>query len=224
MEPLDYGARSGADCQPSERRRSAETIKRTRRLGKVGGPRRPVKAQGNETFRSLCSSTGHRTQGVPMLDHAELLRRLHYSPSTGKWTRLVSAGRVKAGSSGSTIRKSRHIVSVLGKRYFSTRLAWFYMTGRWPSGLIDHKNRNTLDDRWRNLRECTTQQNSWNAKRKTPNISGLKGVYWNGRRWLARIKVAEKYLSLGTSKNNKRELKRLYDQAAEKYRGEFARA
>ena len=43
--------------------------------------------------------------------------------------------------------------------------------------VIDHKNHQTLDNRKKNLRICTKQQNNSNSRKQINNTSGFKGVY-----------------------------------------------
>lgn len=114
-----------------------------------------------------------------MLEHAELRRWLRYEPDTGFWFWVehpiygkAFAGRRTANRAGDaqyqTIMINRHV-------YKAHRLAWFYMTGRWPK-LLDHKNRNRQDNRWCNLREATKRQNAGNTRIYKSSRSGLKGV------------------------------------------------
>jgi hypothetical protein len=37
------------------------------------------------------------------------------------------------------------------------RVAWFYITRRWPADQIDHANHNKADNRFINLREVSHQ-------------------------------------------------------------------
>lgn len=55
--------------------------------------------------------------------------------------------------------------------------------------VVDHRNGNGLDNRRKNLRPATCQQNSWNARISKRNSSGFKGVNYDIRRgkWMARI-------------------------------------
>ena len=61
--------------------------------------------------------------------------------------------------------------------------------------VVDHKNRNGLDNRRCNLRRCTQAQNHANGPKYRNNTSGYKGVVWVGR--------ANKYAA-GISLNGKR--------------------
>lgn len=69
--------------------------------------------------------------------------------------------------------------------------------------IIDHKNHNTFDNRKSNLRECTQQQNSYNASLRIDNTSGIIGVSYRKDRgkWTARIHGDGRYLSLGCYDN-----------------------
>lgn len=59
-------------------------------------------------------------------------------------------------------------------------------------------NRNTLDNRKCNLRKVTFQQNSYNTKIFKNNTSGYKGVYRNGKKWIAKIRYNNKLIHIGS--------------------------
>lgn len=105
------------------------------------------------------------------ITHPELLALAHYNPETGVFTRLAD-GSV----TGSPDSKGYLLASLKNWKFRAHRLAWFYMTGRWPAGEIDHINGVTGDNRWVNLRECSHQQNNHNQPRRRNNKSGVKGV------------------------------------------------
>lgn len=94
-----------------------------------------------------------------------------------------------------------------------------------PRGIfIDHINHNGLDNRRQNLRFATAQQNSWNNSVRRPRGSSrYKGVSWNRnkRRWYATICVDGRNKFLGSFKDET-EAARIYDEAAKKFRGDFA--
>jgi len=69
-----------------------------------------------------------------------------------------------------------------------------------PDGLVvDHKNKNKLDNTKNNLRICTPRQNSMNSKIPSNNTTGIKGVSWIARinKWRASIKIHGKFKHLG---------------------------
>ena len=65
--------------------------------------------------------------------------------------------------------------------------------------IIDHINRNGLDNRKTNLRLSNYQQNAFNSKIPSNNTSGIKGVYWDKARnkWHSQIMVNQKMIYLG---------------------------
>lgn len=81
------------------------------------------------------------------------------------------------------------VISYRGTQLRCSRIAFACITGEWPEFDIDHKNRDTIDDRWENLREATESQNLANAKLRETNTSGAKGVSWFARdgKWHVRV-------------------------------------
>jgi len=120
-----------------------------------------------------------------MISHDELLRILHYNPETGEFTWRVDpcmgprrAGK-KAGYYHSALGRNR--IKIDGKPHFAARVAWFYMTGAWPSEFVDHINLDKADDRFANLRLATRSQNGANRRVQARNKWGFKGVAQESR-------------------------------------------
>ena len=92
-----------------------------------------------------------------------------------------------------------------------------------PKGImIDHVNRNGLDNRKINIRPCTALQNAWNAHRRSDNTSGYRGVRPRpGGIYQACISACGKRISLGYY-NDPAIAARAYDEAAKIHFGEFA--
>lgn len=99
-----------------------------------------------------------------------------------------------------------------------------FILGATRGSQVDHINANGLDNRRSNIRVVSNTQNQQN-RRKRRNCSSLyKGVHMDKsrNRWRAEIKVNGKRISLSYGKNEI-ELAKVYDKAAIKYFGEFAR-
>lgn len=72
-----------------------------------------------------------------------------------------------------------------------------------PCGLqTDHINRNRTDNRKKNLRTVTNQQNSFNKKTYKNNKSGINGIHWDKsrNRWKAFITFNGKMINIGRYK------------------------
>lgn len=83
----------------------------------------------------------------------------------------------------------------------------------------------TLDNRRNNLRVATPSQSSANIRRSKANRVGIKGIGWNKRRemYRVRIKFQGKEILLGHTLDLE-EGGRWYAEAALKYFGEFGRS
>lgn len=150
---------------------------------------------------------------------------LSYDPTTGVWIwrahrRGHSAGRV----AGSATAYGYWSIGIEQRQYQAHRLVWLWMTGEWPMHQVDHINTNRSDNRWSNLREATPRQNNANARARSNNSSGFKGVSWSSgmRRWRASIQVHGRGICLGYA-DTPEEASALYRKAALKHFGEFAR-
>lgn len=92
-----------------------------------------------------------------------------------------------------------------------------------PKGMVvDHVNRDTLDDRRKNLRICTISQNIANSSTRTDGTSRYRGVHMTKKgKWRAQIKVFYKLHRLGDF-DSEVEAARAYNAAARKHFTEYA--
>lgn len=97
------------------------------------------------------------------------------------------------------------------------------LVGAKSGEIVDHVNKNKLDNRRKNLRRCTKAQNSFNCKKRKINKSGYKGVSWSKSNygWIAQIVSNRQKFHLGTFKK-KIDAAKAYNLAAKKLHGSFA--
>lgn len=149
---------------------------------------------------------------------------VHYDPSTGLFTRLITAGPAKAGSVAGCKNAAGYIIfRVDGKLYYAHRLAWFYMTGEWPDPECDHEDKDRSNNRWGNLRPATHGQNQHNRAANKSNETGINGAHWSrvAGRWSSRIMVGRNQVYLGLF-DTPEEAGRAYACAAAELHCEFA--
>lgn len=121
--------------------------------------------------------------------------------------------RFKAGQiAGSVSGGGYWYIEFRNVRYPRSRIVWCLVNGSWPEldKIIDHVNRNRLDDRISNLRCVSIKENAYNK--------GAKGYFWEASRskWTARLKTDTKHLLLGRF-DTEEEAKAAYDAAKLKF-------
>lgn len=124
---------------------------------------------------------------VDEFDVDYLFKNYTYNEITGEFHCVKSSGCRIAGSRLGWVDKSGTlpylITKVNGKKVRLHRLAFFWMTGRWPE-IVDHINGDTMDNRWCNLRDVDAKGNCRNTKLMKHNTSGIHGVSrYRGKTW-----------------------------------------
>jgi hypothetical protein len=90
-----------------------------------------------------------------------------------------------------------------------------------PGFVVDHKDRDPLNNTRMNLRIATIGQNNANQSLRKDNKTGYKGILIYKNKWRAYIRFNNKHFYLGTYEN-KIEAAIAYDTKAIEYFGEFA--
>lgn len=166
------------------------------------------------------------TNGRQMLTQERLKELLHYDPETGLFRWRIKPSRTAEidDVAGNIHVDGYRVIGIDGKIYRAARLAWLYIHGAFPKGLIDHKSGDRSDDRICNLRPATAAENARNAPEKSTRPGHLKGAYLNKKtgRWFSAIRVNHKSRRLGTFATRE-EAHAAYCRAAQELHGEFAR-
>lgn len=135
------------------------------------------------------------------LTQKRLRELLHYDPETGVFTRLIrTTNSVHVGDVVGCPNSEGYLLTrIFGGNYKLHRLAWLYMTGKWPKDETDHKNTIRTDNRWENLRESTKTINMHNRRKAHKNNkTGFLGVSPHGNGFRAGIRLDGKRKNLGT--------------------------
>lgn len=121
-----------------------------------------------------------------------LSQELNYDMFSGVFTWKVNKrGPAKKGTvAGSLNKHGYRKITVAGTAHYAHRLAWFMFYEKWPSGELDHEDRNKDNNSIFNLREATRQQNSQNRE--------ASGAVLVENRWEARITHNGKLLYIGS--------------------------
>jgi hypothetical protein len=163
-----------------------------------------------------------------LITASELRELMTYDPDAGIFVwKVTNSPRALAGSvAGCCDKQTGYVLIRINKiKYYAHRLAWLYMTGEWPTNIIDHWNANESDNSWENLRVSTKSKNAANMKKPSHNTSGLKGVYFrlDTLKWTSTVTIMKKHINLGCV-DCPAAAHFAYVIEADKQFGEFARA
>jgi len=118
-----------------------------------------------------------------------------------------------------------HVIGGYAGRYEKDRKIYIHREIVQPrKGLVvDHINRNKMDNTRLNLRACTPDENARNRAKRVASVSQYKGVGYRkrNRQWFAEIVIAGEHVWLGFF-DDEIDAARAYDRAAVEHFGEFA--
>lgn len=134
---------------------------------------------------------------------AEIISRLDYDPETGKLTwkkrgcpyfdRYLSGKEMGYKSKTGSYKNHTMKLEIGGRKVTTSigRLCWLVHTGDWPEHTVEHKNRDSWDNRWSNLEDITQAENNKNkgAYKKRP----LKHIHYNKGNKLWHVRFGGKH-------------------------------
>lgn len=127
-----------------------------------------------------------------MLTQKRLKEILHYNSKTGIFVwKIRLSHNIHVGDVAGTLDAKNYVVIVINKKqYKRSRLAWLYVYGVWPEGIVDHRNHITTDDWIKNLRDVTHSENAQNRnKANAGSITGVLGVGFNKRQGTYHVRI-----------------------------------
>jgi len=156
------------------------------------------------------------------LTQQRLKQVVKYCPESGLFSAIQAISQRKYGDILNKSLSSGYVViRIDGVLYRAHRLAFLYMTGKWPNK-VDHKNLDRSDNRWCNLRECSHAENLRNQPLKSNNKTGYKNVSWREDKKCFRAYIVKNYkqINLGHFKSAE-DAYAAYLSAAKDLHGEF---
>lgn len=184
-----------------------------------------------DSFRGYANIEAFNHGDLPMtakkalnFTHEWLLDNMAYDSETGVFSwKMPGYGRTVGKPIGDGPRAKGQdylMMRINGQLLYAHRLAWFYVTGEMPDGVIDHIDGNKTNNSIANLRVATHSQNA--ARRKTTRALGpSRGVVPHQGGYVARIHHAGKRHYLGYFLDPE-EAKAVYEAKAKELFGEFA--
>lgn len=124
---------------------------------------------------------------------------LNYCPNTGNFTWVKKTSKSftkKLGSiAGSDNGAGYIVIEFMKKSYKAHRLAWYYYYNQWPTGIIDHINGITNDNRIENLRDVTSSENSKNRLyHRDRTLKPLLNIHYRKSKDFYEVIINNKYI------------------------------
>lgn len=116
---------------------------------------------------------------VTNLTHERLTELLDFDPATGVFVwKIATSNRVHIGDRAGVFHKPSggRYIAIAGEKFMAHRLAWFYVTGEWPTKEVRPIDGNADNCAFSNLKEVdrSTLQHARGLNRN--NTSGFQGV------------------------------------------------
>lgn len=133
------------------------------------------------------------------MDKTLLNEHFEYNNGLLFWKKMPKKCRNLLGKEAGGIAKDGYKAFwFMGKRLLVHRAIFLMNYGYLPK-YLDHIDGNRLNNHIENLREATSQQNSFNRTKPCTNTSGVKGVTWHkkAKKWQVHLMIGQKIKYFG---------------------------
>lgn len=127
------------------------------------------------------------------------------SPSCLRW-KVSPSKKFKAGDEVGTKETKSFGFTYKNKQYRCHVVIWYLHAKLEDGFVIDHKNRNSFDNRIDNLRQVKSEVNMRNRNKMKSNTTGITGVYYGN--YTRKILVKQEFYSAQWHENGKKKEKR----------------
>lgn len=117
-----------------------------------------------------------------------LHERYYYKDGELFYKKKIIFSRMKKGDTVGGMSSNGYLHTKIGLKFYRVHRLIFAMHKGYFPLLVDHIDRNKLNNKIENLREATKSENNINSGFKKNNTSGYKGVYFHKQtqKWAAR--------------------------------------
>lgn len=124
-----------------------------------------------------------------MHPHKLCVSTFNYNPDTGEFTRRDGYPVLTCFDTDYFEGSGRLCIEYFDMHVALSRVIWYWVTGKFPErGLvIDHVDRDPSNNRWKNLRKCTSSDNLQNTDRSP----------MNGKKFLAHVNRGTESIDIG---------------------------
>jgi hypothetical protein len=139
----------------------------------------------------------------PRVTYERVRELLNYKDGRFFWKEEGPSRRKGMEAGGSMSGVGYKMIRLDYTLYAVHQIVFLWHNGYFPEHVIDHINRDKLDNRIENLREVSRSCNSKNSVSKHKIKSGVQGVYWDNftGSWKPSIRANGKQLNLPRCKN-----------------------
>jgi len=127
----------------------------------------------------------------------ELLQELFSYDNGNLYWKTIRSTKNKIGQKVGRVGKKGYLyVRINYKAYSLHRIIWIFHNGNIENNkLIDHIDRNILNNKIENLRLATYSQNNQNSRKQINNSSGYKNIVWSKERKVWKVRCYAKGIS-----------------------------